>query len=313
MSSLTPIDSAASRPAAPPVAKPDGSAKSAKDEGFGFWDFIDVINPLQHIPVVSTIYRELTHDTIKAPAKVAGSALFFGVVGVATAIADVVVESETGKDMGANVMAMLGLDGDEKPAAEAPTPAQLPNGTVTVTPLPPPTALAPPTPATNRPLAAAVPEGAARKSEDAMVAAAKPLVAASNPAPLSLPSNQPVNIPPAAQAQAAAGAKGPAALNAPTAPNAPSGPVTMSEAGFAALIAALGGQNTGGTGAGAIPSKPGDATDPASANRENEDQARLRRLAYEKGLETLNQAQNRAGPPSPVSPSPLAPAPVPTS
>src|SRR3954464_5938704 len=25
-----------------------------------FWDFVDIVNPLQHIPVVSTIYRELT-------------------------------------------------------------------------------------------------------------------------------------------------------------------------------------------------------------------------------------------------------------
>jgi hypothetical protein len=30
-----------------------------------FWDFVDIVNPLQHIPVVNTIYRELTGDTVK--------------------------------------------------------------------------------------------------------------------------------------------------------------------------------------------------------------------------------------------------------
>ncbi|MDP6473864.1 MAG: hypothetical protein QF894_03030 [Alphaproteobacteria bacterium] len=33
-------------------------------DGFGFDDFLDLINPLQHIPIISTIYREITGDTI---------------------------------------------------------------------------------------------------------------------------------------------------------------------------------------------------------------------------------------------------------
>ncbi|MGQ3031076.1 MAG: hypothetical protein ACT60Q_22290, partial [Ferrovibrionaceae bacterium] len=32
------------------------------DEGFSFKTVLDTINPLQHIPIVSTIYRELTGD-----------------------------------------------------------------------------------------------------------------------------------------------------------------------------------------------------------------------------------------------------------
>ncbi len=27
-----------------------------------FWDFVDIVNPLQHVPVINTIYRELTGD-----------------------------------------------------------------------------------------------------------------------------------------------------------------------------------------------------------------------------------------------------------
>ncbi|MBT5049270.1 MAG: hypothetical protein HOM58_12290 [Rhodospirillaceae bacterium] len=35
-----------------------------KGKGFSFGDFLDIINPLQHIPVVSTIYRMVTEDEI---------------------------------------------------------------------------------------------------------------------------------------------------------------------------------------------------------------------------------------------------------
>ena len=42
------------------------------DDGFTFLDFLDIINPLQHIPVVSTIYRDLTGDTLDYGSRVAG-------------------------------------------------------------------------------------------------------------------------------------------------------------------------------------------------------------------------------------------------
>lgn len=89
------------------------TAGSGEDE-FSFYDFLDVINPLQHIPVVSTIYRELTGDTIKPAIKLAGSALLGGVTGLVTGVVDAVVATETGKDIGQNMLAMLGAgDGAE--------------------------------------------------------------------------------------------------------------------------------------------------------------------------------------------------------
>ena len=48
------------------------------NDGLTFGDIIDVINPLQHIPVVSTIYWELTGDKISPAARMAGGALFGG-------------------------------------------------------------------------------------------------------------------------------------------------------------------------------------------------------------------------------------------
>src|SRR3546814_6236130 len=52
----------------------DGS--SAGDLTFG--DFLDIINPLQHIPLVSTLYRAITGDEISPHARILGATLFGG-------------------------------------------------------------------------------------------------------------------------------------------------------------------------------------------------------------------------------------------
>jgi hypothetical protein len=85
--------------------------KAADEEGMSFWDALDVVNPLQHIPIVNKIYQAVTGDTIKTPAKLAGSALFFGPIGLAVAAADTVVEKETGKDTVDNITGWLGIGG----------------------------------------------------------------------------------------------------------------------------------------------------------------------------------------------------------
>ena len=63
-----------------------------------FLDLLDIINPLQHIPVVSTIYRSLTGDDIGLAARFIGSGLFGGVFGVANAALTMAVEEATGQD-----------------------------------------------------------------------------------------------------------------------------------------------------------------------------------------------------------------------
>ncbi len=93
-----------------------GKAADTKHKsGFsGFLSFLgailDIINPLQHIPVISTIYRHITGDEISPMARVAGDALYGGPIGAAVGLADVAVESATGKDIGGNMMAMLSPD-----------------------------------------------------------------------------------------------------------------------------------------------------------------------------------------------------------
>lgn len=119
---------AASMDSAKDGAKADKAAD--KGEGMSFWDVLDVVNPLQHIPGVNKVYQAITGDTIRTPAKVAGAALFFGPVGLALAGADAILEKETGKDAMDHVASALGLENDAAPAEDdpftvtAPRPAQ---------------------------------------------------------------------------------------------------------------------------------------------------------------------------------------------
>lgn len=94
----------------------------AADEEYSFWDLLDVINPLQHIPVVSTIYRELTGDEIRAPAKLAGGALFGGVVGLAASAMDVILKEVSGRDAGEHMVALFDGASDD---AESQSPTLL--------------------------------------------------------------------------------------------------------------------------------------------------------------------------------------------
>lgn len=90
------------------------SAETKPDESFGLLDIVDMVNPLQHIPVVGTIYRALTGDMIKPIAQIVGGAVFGGPIGAAGGIANAIVQTETGKDIGGNALAML--MGDDAPA-----------------------------------------------------------------------------------------------------------------------------------------------------------------------------------------------------
>lgn len=152
------------------------------EDGFTFSDLLDVINPLQHIPVISSIYRALTGDTIDAAPRVLGGALFGGPIGAASAFVNAVVDETTGKDLGEHVMALF--TGDDEPdegvevAKAAPAAAATNAGAeadaVEHTELPPPPSEAKASKPSN--------------GEDAAAIAAMPVAAGSNtPAPTALP------------------------------------------------------------------------------------------------------------------------------
>lgn len=85
---------------------------AGEPEEFGFGDLIDMVNPLQHIPIVSHIYRSMTGDTIKPVAQIIGGGVYGGFVGAAGSLANVIVEYETGKDVAGNVLALV-TEGDK--------------------------------------------------------------------------------------------------------------------------------------------------------------------------------------------------------
>jgi hypothetical protein len=77
------------------------------DDGFSFGTLLDIVNPLQHIPIVSTIYQKLTGDEASPAANVIGGALFGGPIGLMVAAADSALKIETGKDTGGHVFALF--------------------------------------------------------------------------------------------------------------------------------------------------------------------------------------------------------------
>lgn len=76
-------------------------------DGFGFGDFIDIINPLHHIPIVATLYRNLSGDQIGAAPRVIGGALWGRIGGFVTGVANAVVEWWSGKDIGDHIYAAI--------------------------------------------------------------------------------------------------------------------------------------------------------------------------------------------------------------
>jgi hypothetical protein len=96
------------------------------DGEFGWDDFLDMINPLQHIPGIAQIYRAVTGDKINGAATLLG-ALPLGPLsglGLVASVADLAVKDATGDDMGGNLMAMvLGKGG--KPEGNTTVPADM--------------------------------------------------------------------------------------------------------------------------------------------------------------------------------------------
>lgn len=92
---------------------------SHEDDEFGFWDLVDLVNPLQHLPIIGTIYRKVTGDEIKPEVQVAGSILMGVATGsillsAASGVASVVFEEHTGKDPVTMLAGALFGDDEEK-------------------------------------------------------------------------------------------------------------------------------------------------------------------------------------------------------
>jgi hypothetical protein len=96
------------------------------DGEFGWDDFLDLINPLQHIPGIAQIYRAVTGDEINGAANLLGALPMgpLGGLGLVATVLDLAVKDVTGDDMGDNVMAMV-FGKDEKPAGGTAAPQDM--------------------------------------------------------------------------------------------------------------------------------------------------------------------------------------------
>lgn len=102
------------RQTSPSVSRDSEPVEIEGDMSFG--DFLDVINPLQHLPIIGTLYRSLTGETIQPAARVMGGILYGGVIGGLASITNAVIEQANGKDVGDQVMASLGFGEGAHPA-----------------------------------------------------------------------------------------------------------------------------------------------------------------------------------------------------
>ncbi len=80
------------------------------DRQFGWDDFADLVNPLQHIPLVNIAYRAVTGDEIYGAARLLDAG--FGPVAGVSTVADLAITSTTGSSLEDTAMAAI-FGGDE--------------------------------------------------------------------------------------------------------------------------------------------------------------------------------------------------------
>jgi hypothetical protein len=104
----TPI-AAAQTTSTPGIERPQPAVGSGPWDGeeFSFEDVLDLVNPLQHLPVIGSLYRSATGDRIGAVPRIIGGALLGGPIGLILGVINAVIEGATGKDAGEHVIAML--------------------------------------------------------------------------------------------------------------------------------------------------------------------------------------------------------------
>jgi hypothetical protein len=85
---------------------------------FTFDDFIDIINPLQHLPLVSILYRELTGDEIKPAMRILGDIGYGGPMGFLSSCGQVLFEAIFGDDMAGTAIAVITGEDEDKTAVQ---------------------------------------------------------------------------------------------------------------------------------------------------------------------------------------------------
>ena len=91
------LDNAPGGEADPMTYEEDQKLSNIAKTSLTFLDLIDAVNPLQHIPLVSTIYRNIAGDRISDVPKFIGGALYGGPIGLVAALGSYIIEAESTK------------------------------------------------------------------------------------------------------------------------------------------------------------------------------------------------------------------------
>jgi hypothetical protein len=95
---------------APGASVPATDSTSQPEHESFFHHLLDVVNPLQHLPIIGTIYRAITGERLDAVEKIAGDTLYGGLWGAVSSIADVAFEGLTGKSFEDTAIALFKSD-----------------------------------------------------------------------------------------------------------------------------------------------------------------------------------------------------------
>ena len=94
----------------------DPIVSDSKPVDLTFADVLDILNPLQHIPIVSSLYRALTGDKIAQGPQLAGDLLYGGPAGLLSAGARALFEEAAGVKMDSFVASLVGSEEADAPA-----------------------------------------------------------------------------------------------------------------------------------------------------------------------------------------------------
>ncbi len=95
----------------PDTRKADEETKP--DSDYGFKDALDVINPLQQLPIISNIYRKLTEDDVKPVSGIIGGLLFGGLPGLVIGICNAIVHEATGESIPEKILNAMSGDSED--------------------------------------------------------------------------------------------------------------------------------------------------------------------------------------------------------
>lgn len=94
------------------AAKARDQAQGTDETSLGFKDVLDLINPLEHLPIISNVYHAIVGESTAKPAvKLVGDAVYGGPLGMLSGGVDAIIKQASGKDM---VETVAGWFGHEK-------------------------------------------------------------------------------------------------------------------------------------------------------------------------------------------------------